>query len=168
MEKGMNFIKIKSQNDDLRYKTMITLFFIVCYWLYFNICFGYFLSKIFYNFFNDINKTSLSKSIKFRKKFKSLLKFRHNFQLLKELLSIFWETFLIFSSLVNEILFLNHIINWAVQWTNLIRLLMSEYVLITGMVYLILLGIFGIFLGFLLGLRKRDDDIYIYSFYCFY
>jgi hypothetical protein len=46
--------------------------------------------------------------------------------LLKELVPVFWETFLIFCSLVNEILFLNHIVNWIIQWTNLIRLLMKE------------------------------------------
>lgn len=36
------------------------MFLIVCYWFYFNICFDYFLSKIFYDFFDSINKTSLS------------------------------------------------------------------------------------------------------------
>jgi hypothetical protein len=187
---------------------------IVCYWFYFNICFGYSLSKIFYNFFDGFNKTSLSKSIKFRKKFnfkniikiiidffwkliknwfirigqkylllvnaingliigvkiflkkfKSLLKFKHNFWPLKELLPIFWETFLIFCSLVNEILFLNNIINWVIQWTNFIRLLMKESVFITRItygLYLILLGIFQVLLGFLLGFCRREDGIYVF------
>ena len=50
-------------------KFLIILFSIACYWFYLNICFGYFLSKIFYNFFDEINKMDLSKSIQFRKKF---------------------------------------------------------------------------------------------------
>ena len=203
-------MKIKSQNENFSLKFLTPLFLIVCYWFYLNICFGYFLSKIFYNFFDSINKTSLYKTIKFRKKFnfkniikiiidffwkliknwfrrigqkslllidaidgliravkiflkkfKSLLKFKHNFRLLKNLLSIFWETFLIFCSLVNEILFLNNIINWVIQWGNLIRLLMKESVFITRIVYglyLILLGIFGVLLGFLLGVYRREDE----------
>lgn len=50
-------------------KSLIILFSIVCYWFYLNVCFGFFLSKIFYNFFDEINKASLSKIIEFRKKF---------------------------------------------------------------------------------------------------
>lgn len=45
---------------------------------------------------------------------------------------------------------------------NLIRLLMKESVLITRIVYflyLILLGIFSIIIGFLLGVYKREDEI---------
>lgn len=94
----------------------------------------------------------------YRKKFKSIFKFKHNFRLLKNLLPIFWETFLIFCSLVNEILFLNNIRNWVIQWINLIRLLMNESVFITRIVYflyLILLGIFGI----IIGPYKREDKI---------
>lgn len=96
------------------------------------------------------------------KKFKSILKFKHNFRLLKNLLPIFWETFLTFCSLVNEILFLKNIRKWVIQWINLIRLLMNESVFITRIVYflyLILLGIFGIIIGFLLGVYKREDEI---------
>jgi len=153
---------------------------VVCYWFYLSICFGYFLSKIFFNFFDEINKTDLSKSITFRKKFsskniikiiidffrkliknwfiricdkflfliaainkvikglkicrkkfKSILKFKHNFRLLKNLLPIFWETFLIFCSFMNEIFFLHNIINWIIQLTNFIRFLMKESLFIT-------------------------------------
>jgi len=170
-----------------------------------------FYQNFFFNFFDEINKTDLSKSIQFRKKFslkniikiiidffwkliknwfirigqkflllidainkvikalkicrkkfKSILKFKHNFRLLKNLLPIFWETFLIFCSLVNEILFLNNIRNWVIQWINLIRLLMNESVFITRIVYFlyfILLGIFGIIIGFLFGAYKREDEI---------
>jgi hypothetical protein len=88
----------------------------------------------------------------FLKKFKSLLKFQHNFRLMKELLTIFWETFSVFCSLVSEILFLNNLINWVIQWTNIIRLLMTESVFITYGLYLIILKIFGVLLGFLLGI----------------
>ncbi len=45
---------------------------------------------------------------------------------------------------------------------NLIRLLMKESVFITRIVYflyLILIGIFGIIVGFLLGVYKREDEI---------
>lgn len=129
------------QNKNFSLKFLIPLFLIVCYWFYMNICFGYFLSKIFYNFFDIIYSRGLSKRIKIRKKFhfknviktiidfcwkliknwflrifqkslflirafdlsgiailtflkkfKSLLKFKYNFRLLKKLLLIFWET----------------------------------------------------------------------------
>lgn len=45
---------------------------------------------------------------------------------------------------------------------NFIRLLMSESVLITRVIYIlyiILLGLFGILLGFLLGVYRREDEI---------
>ena len=48
-------------------KFLAPLFLAVYYWFYLSICFGYFLSKIFFNFFDEINKTDLSKSIQFRK-----------------------------------------------------------------------------------------------------
>jgi hypothetical protein len=89
-----------------------------------------------------------------RKKFKSILKFKHNFRLLKNLLPIFWKTFLIFCSFMNEIFFLHNIIKWIIQLMNFIRLLMKESLFITRIVYflyLILLGIFRIIIGFLLG-----------------
>lgn len=192
-------------------KSLIIIFSIVYYWFYLSVFFGYFLSKIFFNFFDEINKIDLSKSIQFRKKFslkniikiiievfrkllkswfirirdkflfliaainkvikalkicrkkfKSILKFKHNFRLLKNLLPIFWEIFIIFCSFVNEILFLNNIINWVIQLMNFIRLLMKESLFITRIVYFlyfILLGIFGIIIGFLLGVYKREDEI---------
>lgn len=188
-------------------KILTPLFLVVCYWFYFSIYFGYFLS----NFFDEINKTDLSKSIQFRKKFslkniikiiidffrkltknwfirirdkffflnaainkvikalkicrkkfKSILKFKHNFRLLKNLLPIFWEIFLIFCSFMNEIFFLHNIIKWIIQLMNFIRFLMKESLFITRIVYflyLILLGIFGIIIGFLLGIYKREDEI---------
>lgn len=174
----------------LESKSLIILFPILYYWFYLSISFGYFLSKIFYNFFDEINKTDLSKSIQFRKKFslknlkkiiidffwkliknwfirigqkfllliaainkvikalkicrkkfKSILKFKHNFRLLKNLLPIFWETFLIFCSFMNEIFFLHNI----VQWMNFIRFLMKESVFITRIVYFLYLILLNIF-----------------------
>lgn len=50
-------------------KSLIIIFSIVYYWFYLSVFFGYFLSKIFFNFFDEINKIDLSKSIQFRKKF---------------------------------------------------------------------------------------------------
>ena len=97
-----------------------------------------------------------------RKKFKSILKFKHNFRLLKNLLPIFWETFLIFCSFMNEIFFLHNIIKWIIQLMNFIQLLMKESLFITRIVYflyLILLGIFVITIGFLLDIYKREDEI---------
>ena len=156
-------MQIKLQNQNFSLKFLTPLFLVVCYWFYLSIYFGYFLSKIFFNFFDEINKTNISKTIQFRKKFsfkniikiiidffwkliknwfirighkflllidainkvikalkicrkkfKSILKFKHNFRLLKNLLPIFWETFLIFCLLVNEILFLHNIRNWVI------------------------------------------------------
>ena len=52
-------------------KYLVILFLIVCYWFYFNMCLGFFISTIFYNYFDEINKTSLSKILEFRKKFNS-------------------------------------------------------------------------------------------------
>ena len=129
-----------SKLQNLKFLTPLSL--IICYWFYLNICLGYFLSKIFYNFFDEITKTDLSKIIQFRKKFslkniikiiidffwkliknwfirighkfrllidainkvikalkicrkkfKSILKFKRNFRLLKNLLLIFWNIF---------------------------------------------------------------------------
>ena len=148
-------MQTKLQNQNFNLKILTPLLVIVCYWVYLNICFGFYLSKIVYNFFDNIefqkkfsfkNITKiiidffckliknwfirigrkflllndaidgLIRAVKiFLKKFKSLLKFKHNFRLLKNLLPIFWDTFLIFCSLMNEILFLNNIRNWVIQ-----------------------------------------------------
>ena len=62
-------MQIKLKNQNFRLKFLTPLFLVVCYWFYLSICFGYFLSKFFFNFFYEINKTDLSKSIQFRKKF---------------------------------------------------------------------------------------------------
>ena len=198
----MIFMKIALQNQNFSLKFLTPLFLIVCYWFYLNIYLGFFLSKIFYNFFDNIEfqkKFSFKNIIKiiidfffkliknwfirigqkslllnyaidgsiravkiFLKKFKSLLKFKHNFRLLKKLLPIFWETFLIFCSLASEIMFLNNIRDWVIQWINIIRLLMTESVFITRIVYglyLILLGVFGVLLGFLLGISRRKGEV---------
>ena len=63
---------------------------------------------------------------------------------------------------MNEIFFLHNIIKWIIQLMNFIRFLMKESLFITRIVYLlywILLGIFGIIIGFLLGIYKREDEI---------
>ena len=117
--------------------------------------------------------TALDRSMKaiqiFLKRFlKHPFRFKRNFRRFKILLDIFAETFLIFCSFINEILFFNNILNWLIQWRNLIRFLMKESVLITTIVcalYLILLSLFGILVGFLLGLYRRKhqiEDIYLF------
>ena len=77
--------KLQKQNFSLKFLT--PLFLIVCYWFYLNICFGYFLSKIFYDFFDSTNKTSFYKIIKFRKKFsfKNIIKIIIDFYQLQKL-----------------------------------------------------------------------------------
>ena len=192
-------------------KLLVIIFPIICYWFYSSICFGYFLSKIFSNFFDEIDKTCPSKSIKFRKKFslknivkmiihffwkiiknwfthiwdkgrcllaaaarviqglkifikkfKSVSKFKRNFRLLKNLLHIFRETGLIIYSLLTEIFFLSKRIEWMIQLIDFILFSMKESIFITRIIYflyLILLGIFGIMIGFLLGIYKIEDKI---------
>ncbi len=207
-------MKLQLKNQNLSSKSLIILFSIAFYWFYLSIYFGYFLSKIFYNFFDEINKTDLSKSIQFRKKFnlenikkfvisyilkffenwikrigdkcllvlaaidevikalkisrnkfKSIFKFKYNFRLLKKLLLIFSEAFKIAVSLINEVFFVHNIIEFLIKWKQFILFLMSESVLITRVIYIlyiILLGLFGILLGFLLGVYSRNDDIYVF------
>ena len=60
------------KNQNLSSKFLIVVFSIACYWFYLSICLGYFLSKVFYNFykfFEKIYKPDPSKITKFRKKF---------------------------------------------------------------------------------------------------
>ena len=196
------------------FKCLLPLVLIAFYWFYLHVSLGYFLSKIFYNFFDEINKTDFSKSIQlrkkfslenlkkiivdfcwkfiknwvirirrkfwllidainltisglriFRKKFKSILKFKRNLQLLKKLLLLISNLFLVFCSFVNELLFLDSIRNWVIQWMNVIRFLMNESVWITRILYLLywsILAIFGIIVGFLFGVYKREDEINLF------
>jgi hypothetical protein len=97
------------------------------------------------------------------KKFKSIFKFKYNFRVLKKLLSIFWEVFQIILSLINEVFFVHSIIKFLIKWKQFIVFLTSESVLISRAIYIlyiILLGLFGILLGFLLGIYRREDDTY--------
>ena len=94
----------------------------------------------------------------FKKVLKSPFRFKRNFRLFKILLDIFMETFLVICSFINECLFFNHIIAWLSQWRNIIRCLMKESISITYALYFILLGLFGIVVGFLLGLYLRLLD----------
>jgi hypothetical protein len=61
--------KFQPNNQPLNSKSLIVLFSVAVYGLYLSICFGYFLSKILYNFFDEINKHDISKMVQFRKKF---------------------------------------------------------------------------------------------------
>lgn len=89
---------------------------------------------------------------------------KYNFRLLKKLLLIFWETFLIFCSLINEIAFLSNLLYWIIEWRNIVQFLMKESVFVTKILYAfywIIIGLFGVLLGFLLGLvvYRRKDEI---------
>lgn len=95
-------MKIQLKNENLSWKLFTTLVLIIAYWFYLSICFGYFLAKIFYCFFDGINKPNLYKIIKFRKKFSfknlkkiiinSILKFFSDWiKRIVEKLSLTWE-----------------------------------------------------------------------------
>lgn len=110
---------------------------------------------------------TLTRAVKiFLKKFKSPFKlkyFKYNFRLLRILLPIFLETFLILFSLVDEIFFFLKIKDWLIQCNNLRQFLMEESLLITGIVYglyLIFLGIVGFILGIWLHLLEVWLDSY--------
>lgn len=128
-----------------------------------------FFLKLFKNWFIRIGHkimllnaaiNGLIRAVKiFLKKFKSISKFKHNFRLLKNLLAIFCETFVIFCSLVNEILFLNNIINWVIQWISLIQLFLTESVVITRVVYGLYFFLLGVLMGFFLGISRHRDEV---------
>lgn len=62
--------KLKFQNQNLNLKLLTTLFLLTSsLWFYISVCFGCFLSTLFYNFFDTFNKNNLYEIIKFRKKF---------------------------------------------------------------------------------------------------
>ena len=104
----------------------------------------------------------------FKKVLKSPFRFKPNFRRFKILLNVFTETFLVFCSFIKEIFFFNNIVKWLIQWRNLIRLVMKESLSLTYALYFILLGLFGILVGFLLGLYRRllgkdeIDQIYLF------
>ena len=204
-------MKPQLKNQNFSSKSLIILFSITCYCFSLSVCLGYYISKIFHNFINEIDKASTSKNIKLRKrfkikiiidffwkriknwfmrigekylllieaiglmihalkiyrnKFKSIFKFKYNFHQLKKLLPIFFEAFQVFWSLINEILFLKNIITFISKWRQLMILLMAESILITSAVYflyLIFLVLFGIVLGFLIGVYKREEEIYVFT-----
>ena len=175
------------------------------YWFYTSICFGYFLSKIFYNLFDTIHKNNLSKRIQFRKKLhlknliktilvfcwkfiqnwllrigqkswylilalfrslkpihiffkkvsKSPFRFKRNFRLFSILFNIFIEISLMVLSVRYEMSFLHRLRKWLIDCRDIIRCLMEESISITYALYFILLGLFGIVVGFLLGLYRH-------------
>lgn len=199
---------MKSQNKNLNWNWLITLFLIVCYFFYRSICFGYFFSKIFYDFVDSLNKTSFSETIKLRKKFNlkqifkiifdffwtlfcnwlkrgwekvtllcdackltltgiiAFLKFKWTFRRLQDLLGLLLDNFEAYWAMRYEFSYFLKLIKWVIEWKNIIRLLMEEFLFLTRIVYglyLILFMIFGVFLGFLLGILSRykdDNEIY--------
>lgn len=103
-------------------------------------------------------------------------KFKYNFKLLKGLFPIILRALFLFWSLFNEVFLLLNINIFLRNWkpylkqylknkTILLDLLISR----TYILYIVLLGLFGILLGFLLGIYRRQNnnkyDIYdIYGF----
>ena len=78
------------------------------------------------------------------------------------MLPILWEAFQTVLSLIKEVYFIYDIIKYLIKWKEFILFLMSESVIITrvrDILYIILLGLFGILLGFLLGVYKKEDEI---------
>ena len=131
-----------------------------------------FLKKITKNWFLRLGRKSglliqgISKFIKAlkisKRKFKSIFKFKRNFRILKTLLDILAENFFILCSLMNELFFVRHLISWMAQWLNFIQLLMNESVFVTRIIYflyLILLGILGISIGFWLSVYEHYNEI---------
>ena len=199
---------MENKNPNFSFLTALVLIF---YWFYVNICFGYFLSKIFYKFFNS-NGIKFRKKISLKKKFKILIsffwkliknhidgvgeklwllmrainnliiallvflkkflkfkrKFKRKFMLIKEVLLIFEDAFLILCSFLSEFSFFKNLWNWLFAWMSIVSFLMSEWVFIRGIVYalyLILIGIFGVLLGFFLGSYRRykeDNELSIF------
>jgi hypothetical protein len=71
---------VNVKNDRLS-KYLTILFSIICIYFYLNVCLGYFICKLFYNFINNINDTNPYRIIQFRKKFslKNIGKFVINY-----------------------------------------------------------------------------------------
>ena len=59
---------LKLKNQTITLKSFIPIVLIIFYWFYNSVCFGYFLSRIFYNIFDIMNENSISASIQLRKK----------------------------------------------------------------------------------------------------
>ena len=138
------------------------------------------IQKTIINFFRKITKgwlirisqkfglltRAISKLIKglkiFKRKFKSISKFKQNFRRLKILLSMLVGIFFIFCSFMNELFFVRNLIIWGAQWINFIQLLMNESIFITRIIYflyLILLGILGLSIGFWLSVYQHYNEI---------
>lgn len=107
----------------------------------------------------------------FKKIFKHPFAWKYNFAQLIHLMNIFGETFLVFCSLINEILIFQNIKNWIVQWFNFIQLLMIESKFrakIICTLYFLILALFGIVSGILIYLFTYKDEINeIYLFILF-
>ena len=99
---------MEGKNYNLRFKFLIPLFLIISYWFYLSICLGYFLSKIFSDYFKGIDKSNLSKKFNLKKKlnFKNLIKIIINFfwKLLINLMIIFFEKFFLLKKAINKLI----------------------------------------------------------------
>jgi hypothetical protein len=97
------------------------------------------------------------------KKFKPILKFKHNLLLLNDLLIIFWEAIQIAISLFNELCFFIHIANYVMNLKKFIFLIISEYKFLIGIVYILLFFLVAL-LGIFFGMYKQDREIYLFTY----
>ena len=82
--------------------------------------------------------------------------FKYNFRLLKDALKVILKILNTYFEFIAELCFLNNIKTWVIDWIYFIRSFMVESVLIAYGFYLILLGVFGVWLGFLLGIYRYE------------
>nr|WAK84814.1 hypothetical protein [Amicula sp. isolate GU52X-4 cfCalB7] len=214
-------MKILLRQGNLSLKPLMIILLLVSYTFfvfYVGIRFGYFLSKILYDFVDQINKNDLYKRIQFRKEFTvktitrfiprlivkffkkyvnrvfgkifqtyltvyifvgsflSLLKklkfdfsqWKYNFRLLRRFLGITSVTRRVIDKFRQQLSFPDQLIETLIKLKEITLLLISGSGLIpiAVILYIILLGllvgIFGIFLGFLLGVYAHEDELDIF------
>jgi hypothetical protein len=106
----------------------------------------------------------------FKKKFKSILQFKRNFLLIKNLLIVFWQAFKILCSFISEFFVLFNMFKFLLKSREFALILISEYVVIIKFVYVIyfiLIGLFSVLMGFLLSMYKTDKKIYVLTILIF-
>jgi hypothetical protein len=77
----------------------------------------------------------------------------------------FLETFMVFCSLMREIFWIYNFIDWVKKVVNFVSMAMEQSIFITRIIfilYLIILGLFGILIGFLIGMYSAESKIYIF------
>lgn len=101
-----------------------------------------------------------------RIRFKSFFEIRRIFELLKVALLNYWDMFLVFWSLAREWMAPSNFIESLILWKSLLFILMKESILLNTfgwVLFFLLLFIFGILLGFLFGIYRRENEIYMFA-----